>query len=43
VLRHRVLLDYNAKVEGKTTDMLIQQILEEVSFEPNLTPKTLQA
>ena len=43
VLRHRVLLDYNAKVEGRTADSLISQILDEVSFESRLAPKNLQA
>ena len=43
VLRHRVLLGYNAKVEGKTADSLIDEMLAEVSFEPKLAPQNLQA
>jgi len=42
VLRHRLLLDYNAKVEGKTTDSIIAQIVNEVSFELKLAPQTLR-
>ena len=42
VLRHRLLLDYNAKVEGKTADSIIARILDEVSFELKLAPQTLR-
>lgn len=42
VLRHRVLLNYQAKVENKTTDSIIAEILEEVHYNPNCNPKTLQ-
>ncbi|MHC4885954.1 MAG: AAA family ATPase [Planctomycetota bacterium] len=31
VLRHRILLDYNAKLEGFTADALIQELLKRVS------------
>jgi MoxR-like ATPase len=43
VLRHRLILDYNARVEGLTTNAVIAQLLEEVPFQANATPRTLQA
>ena len=42
VLRHRVLLDYNAQVEGITVNQVIDQIIEEVPFQDQSTPKTLK-
>ena len=42
VLRHRIVLDYNARVEGHTTNDLVLQLLEEVPFQANATPKTLK-
>ncbi len=42
VLRHRIQLDYSAKIDSKTTDDIITSILSEVSFEQTLTPKTLK-
>ena len=43
VLRHRVLLNYNARVEGKTADSLVASIINEVSFENKIAPSTLKA
>lgn len=42
VLRHRVILEYNARVEGLTTNEVIAGLLEEVPFQSSETPKTLQ-
>ena len=41
VLRHRILLDYNARVEGFTTNDVIQTLLKEVPAQNKATPKTL--
>ena len=43
VLRHRIILDYNARVEGLTTNTVIAELLGEVPFQSNATPRTLQA
>jgi len=42
VLRHRIQLDYAAKVEQKTADDVIDEILEKVSFDGLETPKALK-
>jgi len=42
VLRHRIILDYNARVEGKTTNDVIQTLLDEVPFQDIATPKNLK-
>ncbi len=42
VLRHRVLLDYNAQVEGITVNQVIDQVIAEVPFQDQSTPKTLK-
>jgi len=41
VLRHRIILDYNARIEGLTTDDAIRSLLEEIPFQANPTPATL--
>ena len=41
VLRHRMVLDYNARVEGKTTNDTILKLLEEVPFQAKETPRTM--
>ena len=41
VLRHRMILDYNARVEGKTTNDTILALLAEVPFQAKDTPKTM--
>ena len=33
VLRHRIVLDYNARVEGRTTNDIVRALLEEVPFQ----------
>ncbi|MBK1789785.1 AAA family ATPase [Persicirhabdus sediminis] len=43
VLRHRIILDYNAKIEGLDNDQLIDQLLEEVPFQDTAVPATLSA
>jgi len=42
-LRHRIVLDYNARVEGLTTNHLIEQLLEEVPFQTETIPSTMSA
>ena len=41
VLRHRMILDYNARVEGKTTNDTILALLDEVPFQAKETPRTM--
>ena len=41
VLRHRILLDYNARVDGKTTDDTIQELLDEVPAQATATPNNI--
>lgn len=41
VLCHRVVLEYNARIEGFTPASVIQAVLEEVPFPSQATPKTL--
>ncbi len=43
VLRHRMVLDYNARVEGHTTNDVIGALLEEVPFQDTATPRVLSA
>ncbi|BCU75410.1 AAA family ATPase [Luteolibacter sp. LG18] len=43
VLRHRIVLDYNARVEGLTPNDLVRSLLEEVPFQSAATPKSLKA
>ncbi|MFC4991755.1 AAA family ATPase [Rubritalea tangerina] len=42
VLRHRVLLDYSAQVDGVTVNEVIEQIVDEVPYQTQETPKTLK-
>ena len=42
VLRHRVILEYNARVEGLTPNDVINSLLDEIPFQAGNTPKTLQ-
>jgi len=42
VLRHRLVLDYNAKVEGLKTNDIIRSLIEEIPFQSTATPKTLK-
>ena len=41
VLRHRVILDYKARLEGFTADSLIQEILAEIKITDRSVPSTL--
>jgi len=43
VLRHRISLDYNARIDGVTTNDVVMNILEEIPSQDLATPKTLQA
>ncbi len=43
VLRHRIVLEYNARVEGLTNNDVVRSLIEEVPFQGNATPKTLKA
>ena len=43
VLRHRIVLDYNARVEGLTANDIVRSLLEEIPFQSNATPKNLAA
>lgn len=42
VLRHRILLDYNARVEGITTNDVIENLIKEIPAQAKATPKTLK-
>ena len=41
VLRHRIILDYHARVEGLTTINIVQALLKEIPFQATATPKNL--
>ena len=43
VLRHRLVLDYHARVEGHTTNDIVRALLDEVPFQATATPKNLLA
>ena len=43
VLRHRMVLDYSARLDGATTDSVIAALLEEIPFQLNGNPKTLSS
>ena len=43
VLRHRIHLDYSARVEGMTTEDLIGKLLEEITDHADATPASLTA
>jgi MoxR-like ATPase len=43
VLRHRVILDYAAKLEGRTTDTFVAELLEKVPANAKTLPGTLQS
>jgi MoxR-like ATPase len=42
VLRHRIVLEYNARVEGLTNNDIVRSLMEEIPFQGNATPKTLK-
>ena len=41
VLRHRIVLDYNARVDGHSANSVVAKLLEEIPFQDTATPKTL--
>lgn len=41
VMRHRIVLDYNARVEGRVVDAILAEILAEIPFQAQGTPKVL--
>lgn len=41
VLRHRIILDYNARIDGQTANDAIQSLLDEVPFQNSPTPDVL--
>jgi MoxR-like ATPase len=43
VLGHRIILDYSAKIEGRTTADVVQALLAEVPARPGGLPRTLHA
>jgi MoxR-like ATPase len=43
VLRHRIILDYAAKLEGRTTDDIVAQLLKEVPVQDRPLPDSLAA
>jgi MoxR-like ATPase len=43
VLRHRILLDYGAKLEGLTPDLIVAKLLEAVPAQDKPLPTTLRA
>ncbi|MCW1883314.1 AAA family ATPase [Luteolibacter flavescens] len=42
VLRHRIVLEYNARVEGLTNNDIVRALIEEIPFQGGATPKTLK-
>jgi MoxR-like ATPase len=42
VLRHRIVLEYNARIEGLNQNDLVRAVLEEIPFQASATPRTLQ-
>ena len=43
VLRHRLILDYGAKIEGMTPDLIVQRLLEHIPAQDKPLPSTLAA
>ncbi len=42
VLIHRIILDYNARIDGKTNRDVVIDLLKEIPFQEDATPKTLE-
>jgi MoxR-like ATPase len=42
-LRHRIILEYSARIEGLTTHDIIRALLDEVPFQSSATPKSLKS
>ncbi len=43
VLRHRLILDYGAKIEGVTPDLIVQRLLQHIAAQDKPLPTTLAA
>ena len=43
VLRHRILLDYQARVEGRTSNDVVSALLAEIPTSADALPRTLHA
>jgi MoxR-like ATPase len=43
VLRHRILLDYGAKLEGLTPDLIVAKLIEQVPAQDKPLPTSLKA
>jgi len=43
VLRHRLILDYGAKIEGLTPDLVVQRLIENIPAQDKPLPTTLAA
>lgn len=43
VLRHRLILDYGAKIEGLTPDLVVQRLIEHIPAQDKPLPNTLAA
>jgi len=41
VLRHRIVLDYNARVDGHTPNSVVAALLKQIPFQDSPTPKNL--
>jgi MoxR-like ATPase len=41
VLSHRIVLDYNARIEGLSTTNVVASVIEEIPFHSQLTPNNL--
>jgi MoxR-like ATPase len=41
VLSHRIVLDYNARIEGLSTTNVVASVIEEIPFHSQLTPSNL--
>jgi MoxR-like ATPase len=42
VLQHRIILDYNARIDGKTNGVVVAELLAEVPVQALSVPKTLK-
>jgi MoxR-like ATPase len=42
VLRHRLVLDYRARVAGRTADQIVAELLTSVSVDGSGVPQTLR-
>ena len=42
VLQHRIVLDYNARIDGKTSRQIVAELLMEIPAQDLAVPKTLK-